>query len=81
MKNVSAFAVELLELFVLFAGAGAAAVAGVALERIAFSAIVTGDIATGLWALGMGVLALYIGIVALGYEQVLPRLRSVAGRS
>lgn len=81
MENLSAFAAELFELFVLFVGAGVAAVVGVALERVAFSAIATGDLATGLWALGMGVLALYIGVVALGYEQVLPRLRSVADRS
>ncbi|GAB6879986.1 hypothetical protein JCM17823_22600 [Halorubrum gandharaense] len=81
MENISAFAVELLELLVLFVGAGAAALAGVALERVAFSAIATGDVATGLWALGMGAIALYIGVVALGYEQVLPRIRAVTDRS
>ncbi|WP_418281943.1 hypothetical protein [Halorubrum sp. DTA98] len=78
MEKWTAFAAELLELVIVVVGAGAASVAGVALERFGFTAVTGGDTVVGAWAVGMGLLALYVGIVALGYEQALPRLRSLS---
>ncbi|WP_418285671.1 hypothetical protein [Halorubrum sp. DTA46] len=78
MVDVPSFAVELIELLAIIAGAGAASAIGIVLERFGFEAAVGGDLMLGLWAAGMGLLALYVGIVALGYEQALPRLRRLA---
>ncbi|MWV64189.1 hypothetical protein GRS48_05040 [Halorubrum sp. JWXQ-INN 858] len=79
MGKLPAFAVELLELLVLVLGAAAASVVGIALERFGTAAVTGGDVVVGLWAVGMGLVALYVGVVALGYEQVLPRLRALSG--
>ncbi|QKY16982.1 hypothetical protein [Halorubrum sp. CBA1229] len=78
MVDAPAVAVELAELLAVVVGAGAASVIGVLLERFGLSAASTGDLVLGAWAVGMGLLALYVGIVALGYEQALPRLRRLA---
>ena len=78
MVDVPSFAVELIELLAIIAGAGAASAIGIGLERFGFEAAVGGDLVLGLWAAGMGLVALYVGIVALGYEQALPRLRRLA---
>jgi hypothetical protein len=78
MVEVPAVAVELAELVAVLAGAGAASAVGIVLERFGLSAATTGDLVLGAWAVGMGLLALYIGVVALGYEQALPRLRRLA---
>jgi len=78
MVDVPAVAVELIELIAVVAGAGAASVVGVTLERVGLDAVTAGDLALGAWAVGMGLLALYVGIVALGYEQALPRLQRLA---
>ncbi|MDZ5811797.1 hypothetical protein U4E84_10640 [Halorubrum sp. AD140] len=80
MVDVPAVAVELGELLAVVVGAGAASAIGILLERVGLSAVSGGDLALGAWAVGMGLLALYVGVVALGYEQALPRLRRlVAG--
>ncbi len=78
MVEVPASAVELVELFAVVVGAAAASAVGVFLERFGFEAAVGGDLLLGLWAAGMGLIALYVGVVALGYEQALPRLRRLA---
>ncbi|MFW6317294.1 MAG: hypothetical protein ACOC06_02365 [Halorubrum sp.] len=78
MVEVPAVAVELAELVAVIVGAGAASTVGIVLERFGFSAVTAGDLALGAWAVGMGLLALYVGVVALGYEQALPRLRRLA---
>ena len=78
MVDVPAVAVELAELLAVVVGAGAASAIGVLLERFGLSAASTGDLVLGAWAVGMGLLALYVGVVALGYEQALPRLRRLA---
>ncbi|GAB7009498.1 hypothetical protein [Halorubrum trueperi] len=78
MVDVPAAAVELIELLAIVVGAGAASVAGVLLERFGLSAATGGDFVLGAWAVAMGLLALYVGIVALGYEQAVPRLRRIA---
>ncbi len=75
MVEVPAYAVELFELLLVIIGAGAVSAIGIFLERFGFEAAVGGDLVLGLWAAGMGLLALYVGVVALGYEQALPRLR------
>ncbi|MFO8113814.1 MAG: hypothetical protein R6U01_00420 [Halorubrum sp.] len=78
MVEVPAVAVELAELVAVLAGAGAASAVGIVLERFGLSAATAGDLVLGAWAVGMGLLALYVGVVALGYEQALPRLRRLA---
>jgi hypothetical protein len=78
MVDAPAVAVELAELVAVVLGAGAASTVGVLLERFGLSAASAGDLALAAWAAGMGLLALYVGVVALGYEQALPRLRRLA---
>lgn len=78
MVDVPAIVVELIELLAIVVGAGAASVVGVLLERFGLSAATGGDLVLGAWAVAMGLLALYVGIVALGYEQAVPRLRRIA---
>ncbi len=78
MEKLPGFVAELFELLVLLLGAGAASVVGLALERFGVAAVTGGDVVVGLWAVAMGLVALYVGIVALGYEQVVPRVRSLA---
>ncbi len=78
MDRLSGFAAELIELLLVLVGAGTASVVGVILERFGVAALTGGDVVVGVWALGMGLLALYVGTVALGYEQALPRLRALA---
>ncbi|WP_200531065.1 hypothetical protein [Halorubrum sp. LN27] len=78
MVEVPAVAVELIELLAVTVGAGAAAVVGVLLEQFGLSAATAGDLVLGAWAVGMGLLALYVGVVGLGYEQALPRIRRLA---
>jgi ethanolamine utilization microcompartment shell protein EutS len=78
MVDVPAVAVELAELLAVVVGAGAASAIGIVLERFGLSAASAGDLVLGAWAVGMGLLALYVGVVALGYEQALPRLRRLA---
>ena len=80
MEKLSGFLAELVELLVIVVGAGAVSVAGVALELFGLGAVTGGDLVVGAWAVGMGLIALYVGVVALGYGQALPRLRRlVAG--
>ena len=78
MVEVPAVAVELIELLAVTVGAGAAAAIGVLLEQFGLTAATAGDLVLGAWAVGMGLLALYVGVVALGYEQALPRIRRLA---
>ena len=75
MVDAPQFAVELFELLAIVVGAGAVSAVGVLLERFGLEAAIGGELILGLWAVGMGLLALYVGVVALGYEQALPRLR------
>lgn len=77
MEKLTGFAAELIELSILLVGAGVASFAGIALERFGLAAVIGGDLVIGAWAVGMGLLALYVGVVALGYEQVVPRLRAL----
>ena len=79
MVEIPAGAVELAELLAVTVGAGAAAAIGVVLEQFGLSAVSGGQLVLGAWAVGMGLLALYVGVVGLGYEQALPRLRRLAG--
>ena len=78
MVDVPAAAVELLELLAIVVGAGTASAIGVVLERVGLDAVTGGDLVLGAWSVAMGLLALYVGVVALGYEQALPRLQRLA---
>ncbi|ESS02978.1 MAG: hypothetical protein A07HR67_02486 [uncultured archaeon A07HR67] len=77
MTRLPEFAVDLVELIALGLGSGVASFIGVELERTGIAGLAGGDLVVGVWALAMGLVALYIGVVALGYEQVLPRVRSL----
>jgi hypothetical protein len=77
MTRLPEFAVNLVELIALGLGSGVASFIGVELERTGIAGLTGGDLVVGVWALAMGLVALYIGVVALGYEQVLPRVRSL----
>lgn len=77
MTRLPEFAVDLVELIALGLGSGVASFIGVELERTGIAGLTGGDLVVGVWALAMGLVALYIGVVALGYEQVLPRVRSL----
>ena len=79
MVEVPAAAVELAELVAVVIVAGAASAAGIVLEQFGLSAASAGDLVLAAWAVGMGLLALDVGVVALGYEQALPRLQRLAG--
>ncbi|MBP1922276.1 hypothetical protein J2751_001282 [Halorubrum alkaliphilum] len=79
MARIPAIIVELFELLALLVGSAAVSLVGVALELTGVEAVTGGDLALGLWALVMGAAALYAGVVALGYEQVLPRARALVG--
>jgi len=79
MVELPAVAVELAELIAVVVGAGAASAIGVVLERFGLSAASAGDLVLAAWAIGMGLVALYVGVVGLGYEQALPRLQRLAG--
>ena len=77
MEKLSAYAVEILELLALLLGAGVASFVGISIERFGIAAVMGGDLVVGLWAVGMGMVVLYVGIVALGVERVLPRVRAL----
>ena len=79
MVRIPATVVELFELLALLVGSAAVSVIGVALELTGVEAVTGGDLVVGLWALAMGTAALYAGVVARGYEQVLPRARAFVG--
>ncbi|RAW47009.1 hypothetical protein DQW50_01095 [Halorubrum sp. 48-1-W] len=79
MARIPEFAVELFELLALVAGSAVASIIGIELERVGVAGLAGGELVLGLWALAMGLVALYVGVVALGYEQVLPRVRALAG--
>ena len=78
MVDVPAAAVELLELLAVVVGAGTASAIGVVLERAGLDAVTGGVLVLVAWSVAMGLLALYVGVVALGYEQALPRLQRLA---
>lgn len=77
MTRLPEFAVDFVELIALGLGSGVASFIGVELERAGIAGLTGGDLVVGVWALAMGLVALYIGVIALGYEQVLPRVRSL----
>jgi hypothetical protein len=77
MTRLPESAVDLVELIALGLGSGVASFIGVELERTGIAGLTGGDLVVGVWALAMGLVALYIGVVALGYEQLLPRVRSL----
>ncbi|WP_281194927.1 hypothetical protein [Halorubrum sp. F4] len=79
MARIPEFAVELVELLALVVGSGLASLIGVELERVGVAGLAGGDFAVGLWAVAMGLVALYVGVVGLGYEQVIPRIRALVG--
>ena len=79
MVRTSEFAVELVELLAIVIGSGTASFVGVELERTAAAGVASGEFVVAGWALVMGLVALYVGVIGLGYEQALPRLRALVG--
>lgn len=66
---------EFAELLVVSAGAGALSLVGIYLELLALTELTTGDLVVGAWLLGMGLLALYAGVVMLGRDTAVPRFK------
>jgi hypothetical protein len=78
MVEARAVAVVRAALHAVVVAAVAASPVCALLARVGLSAASAGDLVLAAWAVGMGLLALYVGVVALGYEQALPRLRRLA---
>jgi len=78
MVDVPAVAVELIELLAVVVGAGAASAIGVVLERFGLTAVTAGDLALGAWAVGMGLLALYVGGRCARLRAGAPRIQRIA---
>ncbi|WP_181692950.1 hypothetical protein [Natronomonas sp. LN261] len=75
MKELLASVVELLAYAVAATGF---TVAGVFAELTSVDYLAAGNLKFALWLSVMGAVALYAGIVALGVEEVIPRLRETA---
>lgn len=68
-----------LELLAYFLAAAVLTVAGVLAELTSLTYVTSGNTVFGIWLAVMGGLALYAGLVALGLEEVLPRVRQRLG--
>lgn len=66
---------SLLELLAYAIVAVGLTLVGLFAELTSLSYFVGGNVLFGIWLALMGAIALYAGIVALGVEEVLPRLR------
>ncbi|TKR25616.1 hypothetical protein [Natronomonas salsuginis] len=78
MKELLAPIVELLVYAVIAAGF---TVAGVLAELTSAEYLAAGNLHFAVWLSVMGAVALYAGIVALGLDEVLPRLRDTVDES
>jgi hypothetical protein len=76
MKELLEPAIELLAYAVAAIGF---TVAGVIAELTSVGYLNAGNLTFAAWLAVMGAVALYAGVVALGIEEVLPRLRSADG--
>jgi hypothetical protein len=76
MKALLEPIVELLAYAVAAVGLTAA---GVIAELTSINYLSAGNLTFAVWLAVMGAVALYAGVVALGIEEVLPRLQSVDG--
>lgn len=72
MKEILAPIVELLVYAIVAAGF---TVAGVLAELTSAEYLAAGNLQFAIWLSVMGAVALYAGIVALGLDEVVPRLR------
>ena len=67
--------VGVLELLVYLLAAVAFTAGGLFAEWISLGHLVDGNVVFAIWLGFMGAVALYVGIVALGAQEVLPRIR------
>lgn len=63
------------ELFVYAAVAVGFTVVGIFAELTSLQYLAAGNLHFAIWLAGMGLIALYAGVVALGVNEVLPRVR------
>lgn len=68
-------AVDLLTTLWYVGASVAATLVGVVTEGASLHALATGQTTLGLWELGMGAVALFVGLYLLGYGEALPRVR------
>ncbi|WP_096389925.1 hypothetical protein [Halopenitus persicus] len=66
--------IEVAELLGLTLGTGLVSSVGIYLEDLGLAAVTGGNLKMGAWFLGMGLIALYVGVYLLGYETLRPRL-------
>lgn len=66
---------ELVEFLLATAGAGAFSALGAHLESLALGAFSGGQLSIAAWFGVAGLLALYVGLYALGVSEVIPRVR------
>lgn len=78
MKELLAPAVEL---FVYAAVAVGFTAVGVLAELTSLRYLAAGNLHFAIWLAGMGLIALYAGVVALGVNEVLPRIREHVGKA
>lgn len=66
---------SIVELFAYSVAAAGFTVAGIFAELTSAEYLAAGNLYFALWLGAMGVVALYAGVIALGFDEVLPRLR------
>ena len=77
LGHLSGSLADLAVVLVLLLVSGALVAAGIAVELVASSHLLAGDLYLALWEVAFGLILLYAGAVALGYREVLPRLRTL----
>ena len=73
MKEVLA---PLVELFAYAVAAVALTTAGLFAEMTSLEYLAAGNLIFAVWLAVMGAIALYAGVVAIGVEEVVPRLKT-----
>lgn len=67
--------VPVVELFAYAAVAVGFTIAGIFAEMMSIEYLAAGNLYFAIWLAGMGLVALYAGVAALGMDEVLPRVR------
>lgn len=81
LDAVGESAIELAVLLLLSAASLLLIGAGLLIEVTAIDHVLTGDTLLGVWEGAFGLILLYAGVYAVGYNEVLTRLRNRLRRS